>query len=308
MKFDFSKITLVGMLLALPFAASALEFVNGSYSDDRQSFKWSTTSWLNGTGEGGAAIPLKGMPGKSDTANMRARTDMLIDTNVEVKSFGMNGYNTATLDGKTLVVKRNVNYSIRWAGTTTELILKNAKADIGGSISMNSGFDNSTQGFGLAKIVLQDSVMTIGSTISCSLSLDTTSRSQSDRGGAEIHLIGKSLFVLKGEMIFDEKILTSNKNIYVSFIIEEKNGSVPSFDFGSGSPKNMRLEIKLSANLKKGKYEIFNFKQRKSQGNEFSSIKVNGRDYVLGDTLEVAGFVATVKVNAAGSGLTLEVK
>ncbi len=308
MRIPLLKLSLAA-LLAFPLTSNAILCVSGKYDkENRQAHKWSTCVWLNDADEFGNGLELKSKPGKNDEVQIRARTDMLVDMNVDVRDFSLNGVCSATFDGKNLVSKKGMHMNVRWGGTATELFMKNATAEFGGGIRMYTGDGGSNASIGLGRIKLENSTLNANGSISYSVATVNAAKTQADKGGAEFHIIGKSLFNLKGELFFDPILLGENRRINITFIAEEKDGNVPQFKFGGGSPKDIIFDVRVSRNAKKGKFDVVTFGPRKNISADFNKVTLNGKEYEMNSTVEVGDLKATIRPLPAGNGLQLEIK
>jgi len=292
----------------VPAVSQAYLYVCGQYSNDRESYKWSTCKWLNDSNQSSNNLEMKGKPSKRDDVQMRARTDVIVDMDVDVNSFTLNGWNTVTFEGKSLKSKRGINFSIRWGGTSTELILKNSVADIGSGINIGAGNDNSTDSIGLAVLKLEDSVMNVNGSLMYSMSILNQDKNQPERGGADFILIGKSALNIKGDVFFDPVVLTSARMVKVKMDFEEKNGNVPTASFNGGTLSDIYIEIKITPSVKKGTYNILSFKEKKNQVKDINHLSLNGQDYKLDTPVSIGERTAVLKANAQDNGLVLEVK
>lgn len=306
------SLSLVSILSAS--SAFALNFFAGRHNApyDERNIKWSNCTW--GDNINFETSPLPSKPGPNDSASSRYGNFTLnIDVDVNVLTLGCGDGSQNIAKGRTIRTKRNMTISIATFNSgESAMIFEKCNVDVGGSF--NFTFWHEAKGAGIGRLSLTDTKMSVKGDLTSAIPANPLIQNGA-RAGVIVEVAGKSQLMFNGGAVMDSLHIDDPSQWILKFSFAESGGNVPKISFNKRAElAGSDIEVKLSKNVKTGKYALMEFNDRRSGIDKPNKITVNGEPYTFGSPIKVGEKTAKIYLGAFGkdtrtpNDLILEVK
>ena len=295
-------------------SACALNFYAGRLNapSDERDIKWSTCVW--GDNINFETKPLPSKPGPNDHASSRFGNFTLnIDVDVNVLSLGCGDGSQNIAKGRTIRTKRNMGVSIATFNSgESAMIFEKCNVEVGGSF--NFSFWHEAKGAGIGRLSLTDTKMAVKGDLTSAIPANPLIQNGA-RAGVVVEVAGKSQLMFNGGAVMDSLHIDDPSQWILKFGFTEVGGNVPTIYFNKRAElAGADIDIKISKNVKTGKFALMEFYDRRSGIDKPNKITVNDEPYTFGTPIKLGDKTAKIYLGAFGrdprtqNDLILEVK
>jgi len=275
---------LISILLLFFAQANALEFLSKHPDKPEGSTNYSALIWYADKHQN---TQLTGSPGKNDTVFLFGHGDytVILDKDITIGTLVNNSRTFA--ENKKLNLKRLSTHITASAEGVNILTLKNCNLKVAQEYAPTLLGGLQTISVGRAALKFIDSTAKFGGLYS--LSIITTTISNTSPGGSTLTLEGKST-VEFGGILIDSFVKSNPTKVNSEFEFIERDGNIPQLIFNSDVNDIARTSIKMTINktAKKGKYTLVDFTSKAPYTGEFADIFINGKKVSL-DEVRLVG-------------------
>lgn len=307
-------ITLSFVSLLAASSASALDFYAGRHNapSDEKDIKWSNCTW--GDNINFETNPLPSKPGPNDHASSRyGHFTLNIDVDVNVLSLSCGDGSQNIAKGRNIRTKRNMSISMATFNSgESAMIYEKCNVEVGGSF--NFTFWPEAKGAGIGRLSLTDTKMKVKGDLTSEIPANPLIQNGA-RAGVIIEVAGKTQLSFNGGAVMDSLHIDDPSQWILKFSFADSGGNVPTIYFNKRAELGgSDIEIKLSKNVKTGKYALMEFYDRRSGIDKPNKITVNDEPYTFGTPIKLGDKTAKVYLGAFGrdprtqNDLILEVK
>ena len=192
------------------------------------------------------------------------------------------------------------------------MIYEKCNVEVGGSF--NFTFWHEAKGAGIGRLSLTDTKMTVKGDLTSAIPANPLIQNGA-RAGVIIEVAGKTQLSFNGGAVMDSLHIDDPSQWILKFSFADSGGNVPTIYFNKRAELGgSDIEIKLSKNVKTGKYALMEFYDRRSGIDKPNKITINDEPYTFGTPIKLGDKTAKVYLGAFGrdprtqNDLILEVK
>lgn len=285
---NISKTSIIFASIALSTSAFALNYYCGQPTSEERNYKWSTCNWGSEISYESKNLPSK--PGPNDTVGSRPG-GYSFEIDVDANVLNLNAANNSELfaKGRKIKVKKNIGIGIALSNNAQTI------ADFNDCTietnSINYSYWSLAKQAGLGIFRLEDSECTVKGNVSSNIPINPSTMEIEGRPGCAITLVGKSKLEIAGSIVIDALIKDQPDTWTFRFTLEDKDGNLPLLRVGKRFDASIcDFNIKLGDKIKRGKYTLIDFHDRKTNVSKVHSFTLNGSDYKLGDPIKIGSF------------------
>lgn len=274
----------------------AMTYFSGLKSAPERNLKYSTCQWGSSGDFETPALP--GKPGKTDTLFVRWGGYKLdLDANVDVLNIAVGDGSSIVSKGKTINAKRGFSVGIPGGGHAVSEF-DNCQAKFGGNFSIS--FWDDCRNIGTSNFILRDTTWVMAGTIGCIIPAYPSINAQT-RGGFTMTLEGKTQAFFGEGTVIDTIFREKPEQWAFKLQFVEKDGHVPALKIGGIADfTGCDLEIKTTAKLETGTYNLIEFTTKSSKLGALTRMTLNGQTISLGQTVDFNGKKITISEGPIG--------
>lgn len=290
----FTKLSYFLFSILFASQASALSYFCGQPGGERD-LKWSNCIWGSDISSVSANLPKK--PGITDSVSSRSGYKFEIDMDVNILSLSAQPSSEVYSTNHKINIKKNASLGLHTGnGGKTLMDFKKCSVNIGGNLDYN--YWALAKQAGIATFRLEDSNCFVKGNVISNIPHNPSTSELKGIAGCAIQLVGKSKLEINGGFVMDMLIVEKPENWCFRFNLANKADRLPTLVILKRMNTSVcDFNITLDENIKKGKYTLVDFRDKKTSVANARKFTVNGDDYKLGDTIQLGGKVAVLKLD-----------